>query len=66
MNKITNKLKEYFRKHPEVVKFWEQKYKLMKKNKKKGIDPKEALKTYNEAEIKFSKKHKITRDWFRG
>jgi hypothetical protein len=52
-------------KHPKVVKFWENKLRIMKRNKAKGQDPKEALKSFNEAEILFSDEHKVTRDWFR-
>jgi len=65
MKEVKRKLKRYFNKHPEIVKFWEEKYKIMRKNKAKGQDPKNAIKSYNEAEIKFSKEHKITRNFFR-
>jgi len=65
MKDIKNKLKKYFDKHPKVVKFWEGKLKTMRENKAKGEDPKEAVKSYDEAEIKFSKEHKITRNFFR-
>ena len=37
----------------------------MKENKAKGRDQKDAIKSYDEAEIKFSKENKITRDFFR-
>ena len=39
--------------------------KIMKKNKAKGQDPKDAIKSFDEAEILFSTKNKLTRDWFR-
>lgn len=65
MKDLKKKLKTYFDKHPEVVEFWEKKLKIMKKNKAKGQDPKDAIKSYDEAEILFSDEHKITRDFFR-
>ena len=65
MKDLKEKLKGYFDKHPEVVEFWEKKLKIMKENKAKGQDPKDAIKSYDEAEILFSDEHKITRDFFR-
>ena len=65
MKEVKRKLKGYFDKHPDVVKFWEKKYEIMKENKAKGQDPKDAIKSYNEAETLFSDEHKITRDFFR-
>jgi predicted nucleotidyltransferase len=65
MEEVKIKLKEYFDKHPEIVEFWEEKLKIMKKNKAKGQDPKDAMKSYDEAEILFSKEHKVTRDFFK-
>ena len=65
MKDLKKKLKGYFDKHPEVVKFWENKLKIMKENKAKGQDPKDAIKSYDEAEILFSDEHKVTRDFFR-
>ncbi len=65
MKRIRKELKKYFDKHPEVVDFWEKKLKVMKGNKKKRQDPKDAIKSYDEAEILFSDEHKVTRDFFR-
>jgi len=65
MKKIKRKIKEYIKEHPEVVKFWKKKLKAMKQNKAKGKDPKDARKSFDEAEILFSDEHKVTRDWFR-
>jgi len=65
MNELRKKLKGYFDKHPKVVKFWEDKLKTMKENKAKGQDLKDAIKSYDEAEILFSDEHKVTRDFFR-
>ncbi len=65
MRDLKHRLKRYFNKHPEVVKFWEKKLKIMKENKTKGQDPKDAIRSYDEAEILFSDKHKVTRDFFR-
>ena len=65
MKDLKNKLKGYFDKHPEVVEFWEKKLKIMKENKAKGQDSKDAIKSYDEAEILFSDEHKVTRDFFK-
>jgi len=65
MKDLKEKLKGYFDKHPEVVEFWEKKLKIMKENKAKRQDPKDAIKSYDEAEILFSDEHKVTRDFFR-
>ena len=65
MKDLKEKLKGYFDKHPEVVEFWEKKLKIMKENKAKGQDPKDAIKSYDESEILFSDEHKVTRDFFR-
>lgn len=65
MKEVKRKLKGYFDKHPEVVKFWKKKLKIMRKNKAKGRDPKDAIKSYDEAETLFSNEHKVTRDFFR-
>ena len=37
----------------------------MKENKAKEQDPKDAITSYDEAEILFSEEHKVTRDLFR-
>ena len=65
MKRIKKRIRNYLKKHPEVVKFWKEKLKSMKKNKAKGQDPKEAIKSYDEAEILFSDEHKVTRNFFR-
>jgi predicted nucleotidyltransferase len=62
---LKNKLRQYFNKHPEVVEFWKKKLKIMKENKAKKQDPKDAIQSYDEAEILFSDKHEVTRDFFR-
>tara|TARA_Y100000310_G_scaffold183659_1_gene183788 strand:- start:46 stop:552 length:507 start_codon:yes stop_codon:yes gene_type:complete len=65
MVEVKKKVKSYMNQHPKVVKFWENKLRIMKKNKAKGQDPKDAIKSFDEAEILFSTKNKLTRDWFR-
>ena len=65
MVEIKRKIEDYMDQHPKVVRFWENKLKIMKKNKAKGQDPKDAIKSFDEAEILFSTKNKLTRDWFR-
>ena len=62
---IKKRIKDYMKVHPEVVKFWENKLKIMKENKSKGLDPKDAIESYDEAEILFSDEHKVTRNFFR-
>ena len=65
MKDLKEKLKKYFDRHPKIVEFWEKKLKIMKENKAKGQDPKDAIKSYDEAEKLFSEEHKVTRDFFR-
>ena len=65
MKDLKEKLKKYFDRHPKIVEFWEKKLKIMKENKAKGQDPKDAIKSYDEAERLFSEEHKVTRDFFR-
>ncbi|MAG47130.1 hypothetical protein CL617_00870 [archaeon] len=65
MKNLKRNIKKYFDKNSKIVKFWKNKLKIMKKNKAMGQDPKDAIKSYDEAEIKFSREHKVTRDYFR-
>ena len=65
MKEVKKKIGNYMNKHSEVVRFWENKLKIMKKNKAKGQDPKHAIKSFDGAEILFSDEHRVTRDWFR-
>ena len=65
MKKVKKKLKGYFDGHPEAVEFWKNKLKIMKRNKQEGHDLKNAIKSYDEAEIRFSKEKKVTRNFFR-
>ena len=65
MKDLKEKLKKYFDRHPKIVEFWEKKLNIMKENKAKGQDPKDAIKSYDEAERLFSEEHKVTRDFFR-
>jgi len=65
MKKIISKLKKYFKEHPEVKEFWEKERKAMREAKKKGKKPEDPFNIWDEAEIKFSKEHKVTRDFFK-
>jgi len=65
IKKVINYLEGYFKKNPEIIEFWESKLSSMKKAKKKGIKPENCYRIFDEAEIKFSKEHKVTRDFFR-
>ncbi len=67
--KIKTKLRIYFKKHPEVKKEWQKwlkQYLQLKKRRIKTTNKqriKSCKKFYDELEIKFSKKHKITRNF---
>lgn len=58
-------LDQYFREHPEIVTFWEEKLNAMKQAKKLNQEPENCYRVYDEAEIKFSESGKVTRDFFR-
>lgn len=64
MQQVQAKLKEYFTKHPNVVEFWEGKYKIMKEKKDQGLKAEGGAKIYDEAELLFSPVKKVTRDFF--
>ncbi len=61
---VVNQLRIYFSKHPEVVQFWEDKYKEIReaKSRRVSISP---IDVYDEAEIEFSGSHSVTRDFLR-
>lgn len=66
MANVQQTLNEYFKQHPEVVTFWEEKIALMKSNKKQGIhDPQGGVRAYDEAEVLFSDTHTVTRTFWR-
>ena len=65
MKSIVKEVKKYFKNNPKVKNFWDKKNKLMRKAKNQGKKPEDPYNVWDEAEIKFSKKHKITRDFFR-
>jgi len=65
MQDVLKRLKTYFDEHPEVVKFWDEKRNKMKKAKAAGKKAENAYRVFDEAEIKFSKEHKVTRSFFR-
>lgn len=65
MGNIRARLDRYFAEHPEVVRFWEEKLRIMRALKAIGQDPKNAVESYDEAEILFSDEHQVTRDFFR-
>ncbi len=58
-------LRDYFSNHPETVAFWEEKLSKMKEAKRNGIHPENCFRVCDEAETKFSKHKKVTRDFFR-
>ena len=65
VKKVMNILKNYYKKHPEVCKFWEEKLKKMKHAKNIGEIPENAYDVFDEAEKLFSDKHEVTRNFFR-
>ena len=65
MAAIKSRLEPYFADHPEVVQFWEEKLRIMRALKASGQDPKNAVESYDEAEILFSDEYRVTRDFFR-
>jgi len=64
LSELYEKAREYFEKHPEVRNFWNEKMNLYRDNKKKGKPTGDYSEILDEAELKFSKGHKITRDWY--
>jgi predicted nucleotidyltransferase len=65
MTRIRDRLEPYFDNHPEIVAFWEEKLRIVRENKARGEDAKNAVESYDEAEILFSDEHRVTRDFFR-
>jgi predicted nucleotidyltransferase len=58
-------LKDYFDCHSDVVDFWKEKLKAMEEAKRKGRKPENCYRVFDETEIRFSKEHKVTRDFYR-
>ena len=58
-------LKDYFKCHSDVVDSWEGKLKSMKEAKRKGRKPKDCYRVFDEIEIRFSERHKVTRNFYR-
>ncbi len=66
VKKAMKYLKDYFKSHPEVINLWEEQLHIMKELKRKGIRQKDSCyRDFDEMEIKFSKEHKVTRDFYR-
>lgn len=66
LKKMKLEIKKYMITHPKVLKFWEENFKKMKAKKAKQQKPQNLIKLFDKAERLFSKKHTVTRDWFRG
>lgn len=64
MKNIKKRDLEYKSANPEVSNFWEVKTENMLKAKRNNLKKEKLHDIYDEAEIRFSKDHKITRDWF--
>ena len=62
---LQKKVRVYMDANPKVKKFWDNEFKKMRIAKSKGIKQKSLIKMFDEAEILFSKNHKITRNYFR-
>ncbi|MAH49370.1 hypothetical protein CMI37_26335 [Candidatus Pacearchaeota archaeon] len=64
ITKAIAQLEAYFIKNPLAVEFWNKKLQLMKKQKSEGKQPENCYHIFDEAEIKFSKQNKVTRNFF--
>ncbi len=62
---LQNKVRVYMNANPKVKKFWDTEFKKMRLAKSKGIKQKSLIKMFDEAEVLFSKNHKINRNYFR-
>jgi predicted nucleotidyltransferase len=66
---IIAKLKKYYSENPDALKLWKEWTKGYLKAKKEGLQRTDEEKAqackefYDEIEIKFSKEHRVTRDW---
>jgi predicted nucleotidyltransferase len=65
LKELQKKIKKYMKTHSQVKKFWDTEFKKMRLAKSKGIKQKSLIKMFDEAEVLFSKNHKIKRNYFR-
>ncbi|MGD9397644.1 MAG: nucleotidyltransferase domain-containing protein [Candidatus Thorarchaeota archaeon] len=64
LRQIHDRLEEYFENHPEIVEFWEDKRRQLKAAKMRGEEQEGFRSVLDEAEMKFSKEKRITRNFF--
>lgn len=69
VKKVFDRLKDYYKKHDDVLKFWQNEYKIMRELKNSGKKERHFADVCDEAEIKFSDYHSIKREimtmkWF--
>ena len=66
MAKARADLEAYFSSHPEIVEYWENDLEAMRDKKKRGVHRmKDIVWAYDQAELRFSKDHTISRDFLR-
>ncbi len=66
MAKARADLEAYFSSHPEIVEYWENDLEAMRDKKKRGVHRmKDIIWAYDQAELRFSKDHTISRDFLR-
>jgi predicted nucleotidyltransferase len=69
VGEVFGRLKDYFRKHKDVLEFWRNEYKIMQELKAKGEKGKHFAEVCDEAEKRFSDYHSVkrkimTKKWF--
>jgi len=57
-------MQDYYQNHPEVAQFWEKELDLHRLRRQAGIKSKNFYRVLDEAEIRFSNKKKVTRDFY--
>lgn len=66
MAKARTGLEAYISSHPEIVAYWESDLEAMRDKKKRGVHRmKDIVWAYDQAELRFSKDHMISRDFLR-
>ncbi len=66
MEKARTDLEAYFSNHPEIVEYWENDLEAMRDKKKRGVHRmKDIIWAYDQAELRFSVDHAISRDFLR-
>ena len=69
VKEVFDRLKNYYRKHKDVLEFWQSEYEIMRELKNKGEKERHFSDVCDEAEVKFSDYHAVkrkimTKAWF--